>query len=165
MSADHRLIRHSPYQTAARQPCFRGDPTKPGGCSRIARRARPTLAGRSDVWLECAAWIICRANTAQKPPQRIVASAADAAFAPAVAYTRIFCQTMQPTPMASTSFARVRFAIPTRFSRTIRCPSPVTQTRQIGRFRFSIRDMLWLTVIVALGVGWCVDLTRAGVAE
>jgi len=27
-------------------------------------------------------------------------------------------------------------------------------------FRFTIRDMLWLTVVVALGVGWWVDHRR-----
>ena len=28
-------------------------------------------------------------------------------------------------------------------------------------FRFTIRDLLWLTVVVALGVGWCLDHRRA----
>jgi hypothetical protein len=28
-------------------------------------------------------------------------------------------------------------------------------------FRFTIRDLLWLTVVVALGVGWCVTQYRA----
>lgn len=27
-------------------------------------------------------------------------------------------------------------------------------------FRFTIRDMLWVTVVVALGVGWWVDRSR-----
>ncbi len=27
-------------------------------------------------------------------------------------------------------------------------------------FRFTIRDVLWLTVVVALAVGWCVERTR-----
>jgi len=27
-------------------------------------------------------------------------------------------------------------------------------------FRFTIRDVLWLTVVVALGVGWSVDRVR-----
>jgi hypothetical protein len=27
-------------------------------------------------------------------------------------------------------------------------------------FRFSIRDVLWLTVVVALGVGWYLDNAR-----
>jgi hypothetical protein len=27
-------------------------------------------------------------------------------------------------------------------------------------FRFSIRDVLWLTVVVALGVGWWIDHSR-----
>ena len=26
--------------------------------------------------------------------------------------------------------------------------------------RFTIRDLLWLTVVVALGVAWCVDRSR-----
>jgi hypothetical protein len=31
-----------------------------------------------------------------------------------------------------------------------------------GMFRFSIRDVLWLTVVVALGVGWWVDHSSLG---
>ncbi len=27
-------------------------------------------------------------------------------------------------------------------------------------FRFTIRDVLWLTVVVALGLAWCVDWSR-----
>jgi hypothetical protein len=29
-------------------------------------------------------------------------------------------------------------------------------------FRFTIRDVLWLTVVVALGLAWCVDHFRQG---
>ena len=29
-------------------------------------------------------------------------------------------------------------------------------------FRFTIRDVLWLTVLVAMGAGWWVDHRRAG---
>jgi uncharacterized membrane-anchored protein YhcB (DUF1043 family) len=28
-------------------------------------------------------------------------------------------------------------------------------------FRFSIRDVLWLTVVVALGVGWVIDRAQS----
>jgi hypothetical protein len=31
-------------------------------------------------------------------------------------------------------------------------------------FRFTIRDLLWLTVVVALGVGWWVERYRAAIA-
>jgi hypothetical protein len=31
-------------------------------------------------------------------------------------------------------------------------------------FRFTIRDVLWLTVVVALAVGWIVDHARLGAA-
>ena len=31
-------------------------------------------------------------------------------------------------------------------------------------FRFTIRDVLWLTVLVALGVGWAVDSRQRRVA-
>lgn len=27
-------------------------------------------------------------------------------------------------------------------------------------FRFTIRDVRWLTVVVAMGVGWCLDHSR-----
>jgi hypothetical protein len=30
-------------------------------------------------------------------------------------------------------------------------------------FRFTIRDLLWLMVVVGLGVGWYADRQRAGV--
>ena len=29
------------------------------------------------------------------------------------------------------------------------------------RFRFTIRDLLWLAVVAALAVGWCLDHQRA----
>jgi len=32
-------------------------------------------------------------------------------------------------------------------------------------FRFTIRDVLWLTVVVALGVGWMVEHRRAAARE
>jgi len=28
------------------------------------------------------------------------------------------------------------------------------------RFRFTIRDLLWLTLVVAMGVGWWLDLQK-----
>ena len=32
-------------------------------------------------------------------------------------------------------------------------------------FRFTIRDLLWLTVVAAMGVGWWVDHTRISTAN
>jgi invasion protein IalB len=31
-------------------------------------------------------------------------------------------------------------------------------------FRFSIRDVLWLTALVAMGVGWCVERSERTVS-
>jgi len=32
--------------------------------------------------------------------------------------------------------------------------------RTIHRFRFTIRDLLWLTLVVAMAVGWWIDRTK-----
>jgi hypothetical protein len=32
-------------------------------------------------------------------------------------------------------------------------------------FRFTIRDVLWLTVVVAMGVGWWIDKSRTAKAR
>ena len=36
-------------------------------------------------------------------------------------------------------------------------PRQCLRPENIPMFRFTIRDVLWLTVVVALGVGWIID--------
>jgi hypothetical protein len=46
-------------------------------------------------------------------------------------------------------------ALPARFDRgTARCHWLVISQLNTMRLRFTIRDLLWLTVVVALAVGW-----------
>jgi hypothetical protein len=41
----------------------------------------------------------------------------------------------------------------------LRCGHDAAEQKGVGpmRLRFTIRDLLWLTVVVALAVGWWID--------